>query len=284
MNKAIFIGELSLNVTLPSSDSSSTAATRVGDRLVKAAMLDGEMGVETIFVGETAADAVGDHIISALERSGIGTGSVDRFTEGASPVRISAAAGDDSRAVIHSAYPSEPVNPIWPRVNEGDVAVYGSYMVVDKRNHSAITELLDHARARKAETVYLPYFDVRQVSRTTRVMPEVWDCLEAASLVIATTGDLAVLFPGEDAETAFRGHILFYCRRCLVLDYASLTMRFFDGDESWTLRCHPTENDEFHWTAGAIAGAVRALTEKVNDPDDIMAKANETAHSILSDR
>ena len=283
MNKAIFIGELSLNVTLPQ-QCDGAAATRVGDRLVAAAMIDGEMGVETCFVGETAADAVGDHIISALKKSHIDTTSVDRFTEGASPVRITSAAAGDNRAVLHSAYPSEPVNPVWPRVNEGDVTVYGSYMVLDKRNHSRIIELLDHARARKAETVYLPYFDPRQVSRTTRIMPEAWDNLEAASLAIATVKDLDALFPGEDPATAFSGHILFYCRRCLILDYSSLTMRFFDGDRSWTFDCHPTANDEFTWTAGAIAGAVRALTEKISDPDDIMAKANETARSRLSDQ
>lgn len=59
---------------------------------------------------------------------------------------------------------------------------------------------------------------------------------------------------------------------------------FFDGDSSWTLKCHPTAGDRFHWTSAAIAGAVRALTEGVTDPDDIMAKANETAHSILSEK
>ena len=185
--------------------------------------------------------------------------------------------------MLHASYPSEPVNPVWPRVNEGDVVVYGSFMVLDKRNHARVMDLVNHARARKAETVYMPYFDLRQVPRTTRIMPEVWECLEGASMVIATTGDMQALFPGEDAGAAFKDHILFYCRRCLVMDFATLTMRFYDGDESWTLKCHPTENSEAQWTAGAVAGAVRALTEGMRDPDDIMAKANETAHSELSE-
>lgn len=281
MTKAIYIGELTLNVAL-SADGNAT--TRVGDRSVAAAMLDAGMGVDTMFVGEAAADTVGDHIIDTLNRSKVDTSSVDRFTEGASPVRIASAATPDGdhRAVLHAAYPVEPVNPIWPRVNEGDVMVYGSYMALDKRNHKSVLELVSHARARKAHTVYLPYFDRRQVSRITRIMPEVWECLEQASLVIATVEDLDALFTGEAPDKAFHDHILFYCRRCLVLDYNNLTMHFHDGDKSWTLKCHPTADDRFHWTAAAIAGTVRALTEGTTDPDDIMAKANETAHSRLS--
>ncbi len=249
-------------------------------------MLDARMGIDTMFVGEASADTVGDHIVDTLGRSHVDTSAIDRFTEGASPVRIASATSpyDDSRAVLHAAYPGEPVNPVWPRVNEGDVMVYGSYMAIDKRNHKSVMELVSHARARKAETVYLPYFDLNLVPRITRVMPEVWECLEQASLIIASVDDIAALFPGETPADAFRAHMLFYCRRCLVLDYAAMGMQFFDGDSSWTLKCHPTADDRFHWTSAAIAGAVRALTEGVTDPDDIMAMASETAHSILSEK
>ncbi len=282
MNKAIYIGELTLNVNL---SSDGRATTSVGDRAVTAAMLDAAMGVETLFIGEAAADTVGDHIVGTLQRANVDTTSVDRFTEGAGAVRI--ASGDtpdsDSKAVLHASYPAEAVNPIWPRINEGDVFVYGSFMALDKRNHKSVLDLLSYAAARKAETVYLPYFDSRHVARTTRIMPEVWECLEAASLVIATVGDLATLFPGEAPADAFHDHILFYCRRCLVLDYDNLAMHFFDGDKSWTLKCHPSKDDSFHWTSAAVAGAVRALTEGRRDPDDIMEAANETAHSALSE-
>ncbi|MCI9285123.1 MAG: hypothetical protein HFJ91_04900 [Muribaculaceae bacterium] len=280
MNKVIYIGELALNVEL-SHDGS--ASTRVGDRIVSAAVLDGMMGVETLFVGEASADAVGDHIVGYLDKNGVDTRSVDRFTEGASPVRISAASSPDEKGtVIHSAFPSEPVNPVWPRVNEGDVVIFGSYMALDKRNHQQIIDLLKHSSARKATVVSMPYFDIKRVPRITRVMPEIFDNLEVADLVLLTRHDLDALFPGEETAAAFRDHILFYCKRCMVMDRDALTMHFFDGNESWTLKCHPTDLDEAHWTAGAVAGVARALAEGMTDPDDIMAKANETAHSELA--
>lgn len=280
MNKVIYIGELALNVEL---GTDGRATTRVGDRLVTAAVLDGLMGVETVFVGEASADAVGDHIVGHLDKANVDTKSVDRFSEGASPVRItSGEAGAEVRPVIHSSFPPEGANPVWPRINEGDVVLFGSYMALDKRNHDTIIDLLKHARARKATVVSLPYFDLARVPRITRVMPEVWDSLESADMVIATVEDLAALFPGETPEKAFKSHILFYCRRCLVLDRESLQMRFFDGEESWTLDCHPTDTDKERWTAAAVAGAARALSEGVTDPDDIMAKANETAHSEIA--
>ncbi|MBD5322989.1 MAG: hypothetical protein K2G27_01430 [Duncaniella sp.] len=281
MNKAIYIGELTLHISLRRD---GQASTHIGDRMVDAAMLDAAMGVQTLFVGETAADTIGDHIISSLRNANVDITSVDRYTEGAGAVRIAPADKEDnpSRPVMHAAYPAEPVNPIWPRIDEGDVMVYGSYMAIDKRNHSRVIELVNYARSRKAETVYLPYFDQARVTRITRVMPEVWESLEAATLVIATTEDLSTLFPGETPADAYNAHINFYCPRCLVIDPKALSMQFFDGKNSWTLHCHPTDDTEEQWTAGAIAGAIRALTEGITDPDDIMAKANETAHSRLS--
>lgn len=280
MNKVIFIGQLTLHVSLRPD---GTATTRVGDRAVGAAMLDGSMGVDTLFVGEAGADAVGDHIVSSLEAQKVDTTSVDRFTEGATSVRITSEA--ESKPVEHSALPAEPVNPVWPRINEGDVVVFGSMMSLEGRNHQRLLELVEHARARKAQVVYLPYFEEGQVNRITRVMPEVFDNLEAAGLVVATVNDLKAIFPGEDVadiKKVFADHIRFHCSRCLVMDYETKTMHFFDGDESWTLKCHKSDNSEFDWTVGAIAGVTRALVQGVKDPDEIMNAANETAHSHLA--
>lgn len=278
MNKVIFIGELALNVSL-SNDGS--AKTRVGDRAVGAAMLDGKMGVETLFVGEAGSDSIGDHIVSRLNRANVDTKCVDRFTEGKSPVRIAPEANPDA-SVVHSDFPAEPVNPVWPRIDEGDVVVFGSYMTIEERNHKRVLELAAFGRSRKAEVVYLPYFETAQVPRVTRIMPEIFDNLEAATLTVATVGDIKRIFPGEDPAAAFKDHIKFHCPRFLLLDRAGLTMRFFDGDESWTLKCHNTDASEFDWTVGAIAGVTRALVEGMKDPDDIMAKAKETAHSELA--
>lgn len=284
MNKAIFIGELALNITLPERGS-LTATTSIGDRAVNAAMLLGKMGVETVYMGEVAADSVGEHIIGTLADCGVDTSSIDRFSEGASPVKISSPATDTGAGgnpVIHASYPAEPVDPCWPRIDEGDVLAYGSFMALDKRNHDRLLEIVGYAASRKAETVYLPYFDLTQVPRTTRVMPEIWDCLEKASMVIASVDDLDTIFPGEEPAKAYHDHILFYCPRCLVTDYANLKMHFYDHESSWTLDCHPTTLDSFHWTSGALAGAMRALVEGMRDPDEIMRRANETAHSLLA--
>ncbi|WP_297072764.1 hypothetical protein [uncultured Duncaniella sp.] len=278
MNKAIYIGELALNVSLCAD---GHAETGVGDWAVNAAVIDGRMELPTIWVGEAAAGTVGDHILKYLEDANVGTESVDRFTEGVSPVRVFAG-GDPSTTVDHSNYPEEPVNAVWPRVEEGDIVIYGSYMTLEERDHARVLDLLKHAKARKAYLVYLPYFEAHQVPRITRVMPSVFDCLELADLVVGRDADIRAIFPETDMEAIFKDHILFYCRRFLHLDPKSKVMRFFDGDKSWTLECHPTTNTEFQWSAGALAGIVRALTEGRRDADDIMAYGNETAHSELA--
>lgn len=279
MNKVIYIGELTLSVSLKPD---GQAAARVGDRLTGAAMLDGEMGVPTLFVGETGADAVGDHIVAALRKANVDTTSVDRFTEGVSAVRIDAAGETQTDAVFHSSYPPEALNPVWPRIDEGDVVVFGSYAALDPRNHARILEMVRYADARKAAVVYLPFFDPARVKAITRVMPCIFDNLEVSRMAIATVEDLAAMYPGLEPEKVYRDHIRFHCRRCLVLDRGHQTMRLYDGEASWTLGCRPSDNSASDWTAGAIAGAVRAMAEGTADPEGIMEAARETAQSHLS--
>lgn len=278
MKKAIYIGELSLSVSLFPDGS---AQTGVGDWAVNAALLDGRMELPTIWVGEAAAGTVGDHIVRTLEEARVDVTSVDRFTEGVSPVRIFPE-GDDSRKVDHSRFPAEPVNAVWPRIDEGDIVVYGSYMALEERNHSRLLEFLRYAKARKAYLVYLPYFEAHQVPRITRVMPSVFDCLELADLIVGRDGDIRAIFGGKDTEAIFKDHLLFYCPRFLHMDPAEKKLRFFDGNRSWSLLCHKTDNSELQWSAGVLAGAVRALAEGKRDPDEIMDYANETSHSELA--
>ncbi|MDE5953866.1 MAG: hypothetical protein K2H08_11565 [Duncaniella sp.] len=278
MNKAIYIGELALNVSLCAD---GHADTGVGDWAVNAAVLDGQMELPTVWVGEAADGTVGDHIIDYLRKANVGTESVDRFSEGVSPVRVFAG-NDTSTAVDHKDYPKEPVNALWPRIDEGDIVVYGSYMALEARNHSRVIDLLKHAKSRKAYLVYLPYFEWHQVPRITRVMPSVFDCLELADLVVARNTEIAAIFPDHDIDSIFKDHIHFYCPRFLDLEPESKIMRFFEGDKSWTKECHPSGNTEFQWSAGALAGIVRALTEGKRDADEIMDYGNETAHSELA--
>lgn len=279
MKKAVYIGELALNIAL---GSDGKAEIGIGDWAVSAATIDGRMGVPTLWIGEVAANAVGDHIVKALENYKVDCTSVDRFDKGLSPVRVIGEGADSLNKVDHSRYPSAPFKVLWPRIDEGDIVIYGSYMTLDERDHARLLELLHHAKARKATLVYLPYYEPHQVPRVTRVMPAVFDCLELADLVIAREADIKAIFGDEDIDSIFRNHILFYCRRYLNIDAGSHRLRFFDGDRSWTLDCRRTANTELQWSAGILAGAVRALAEGKNDPDEIMNHADETGHSELA--
>lgn len=279
MNKAIFIGELALNVKLCTD---GRADTGVGDWGVNAAIIDGKMELPTYWMGEAAANPVGDHIVKVLEDAGIDCKSVDRFSEGVSPVRVLSNDNEGS-CVDHSRYPQEPVSAIWPRIDEGDVVIYGSYMVIEERDHARVLEFLRNAKARKALLVYIPFFEKHQVPRITRVMPQIFDCLELADIVVGRDKDVKTIFTGSDDIAAiFKDHILFYCPKFINIDFDKLQLRFFDGESSWTRDCHPTTNTEFQWSSGALAGIVRALTEGQRDPDEIMNFANETAHSELA--
>lgn len=281
MNKSIYIGELSLSVAL---SADGRAETGVGDWAVNAAAIDGRLGLPVGWLGEVASGVVGDHILAYLQRADVDVKAVDRFTEGVSPVRVFNA-GEPSTTINYNRDPADPFNVVWPRIEEGDVVVYGSYMTLEERNHERLLDFLKYAKARKAQLVYLPYFEAHQVPRITRVMPSVFDCLELADLVVGRDAEVRAIFPGGGMDAIFKSHIFFYCRRFLHLDPSTGEMQFFDGGDSVaSCRCRPTaELSEFQWSAGVLAGVVRALAEGRLDAEKIMACGCETACSPLAE-
>lgn len=200
------MGELALDITV---SADGKAAFGMGDLLVNTALLTSSRQGNVAYIGEASADLTGNLIVTALTAGGIDVAAVDRITEGQSPVTLQSSDSADA-PVIYSAAPAEGFNPVWPRINPGDLMVWGSYFSLDKRVHPMLLEILRYARARKAKMLYVPYFSAGQVARVTRVMPEVFDNLELADAVFATTDIMSALFDNNDMDAVYRNNLNFY--------------------------------------------------------------------------
>ena len=168
------------------------------------------------FIGRVSADVTGRLIMERLDTR-VDTRGVEVYSDVPVPLTVAADTGT-ARPALYALPSGEAFNPVWPRFEEGDIVVWGGYFSLDKSVHQRLTELLKYASARKARMVYIPYFTELQVPRVTRVMPEIFDNLELAQTVVATTGIMNRLFDSPDLKSMYHDHVKFYAPRFYALE------------------------------------------------------------------
>ncbi|MDE6136693.1 MAG: hypothetical protein K2F97_04390, partial [Muribaculaceae bacterium] len=263
--KIICIGECGLDIVF-GADGMPLGAMP-GGRLANAAALLARGGLPVVVAGEAAADAVGDTVVAFLADAGADTHCVDRFTEGRTPVTIFMPAADGHMtATRYEAYAEECFDIVWPRIEEGDIVLFGGYYAIDRRMRARMLPLLQHAEERKAVLVYLPGFMPQQEPRITRVMPAILENLELAHMACTRSADLQMIFGGKDAEACYKNHIGFYCSTLLNVDAAARTLTLYSRGGTDTLELPLSQCTSLIWNAGAAAGAVKALHEAEATP------------------
>ncbi len=258
MKKIICIGECALDIVF---DSKQPAGSMPGGRIVNASAILAREGLPVRLVSELSNDPVGEIISSFLTDAGVDCGSVDRFTEGLTPVNIFTpdGAGGVSAVTRYEQYPDECFDVVWPRIDEGDIVVYGGFYALDPRMRPRMSQLLSHAAERKAVLVYLPGFLPSREPRITRVMPAILENLEYASAVIMRNNDIATIFGTDDGDRCYHDHINFYCRSLINIDTASHRICYYSGKEMTAVEIPESVCCSMMWNAGAVAGVVNAL-------------------------
>lgn len=231
MSKVIFIGECALQVTFTDATPHipAQATFDVHGTLPGAACLcAGKHSLATSMVGETARDFLGDMLVERMEACGVETRSIDRFTEGGATTVVFSAPG--SEEVIHSRVPDQDFDTVWPRVDPGDIVVFGGFFAIRERSRRAVLDIINHAADRKATVIYVPGFPASLAPRITKVMPAILENLELAQLVITTTGDLRRIFGTESPESAFRENICFHTPAAINIDTATGRLSLMAGN------------------------------------------------------
>lgn len=296
MRKAIAIGESILDTVFL--DDRPTDSF-VGGRIANAAASVGESGIPVEMVSECCNDHIGDIITGFLHRHHVGTGSVDRFTDGSTAASMIFHSSTDGgkKLVNFYNYPDDRFDVVWPRIDEDDVILFGSFYSIDIAMRERFYELVKYARERKAILIYLLGCQHGINCRITKVMPGILENLEIADIVIATEGDIADIFPGETADQAFKNHIEFYCSNFLYIDNSScITVYHRNGAKSrFDTGCGATAANPLGWQAGLAGGIIYTLFvngilhDRVGDVDDetmshIISTAVEFAANAAADR
>lgn len=268
MPRIIFIGECTLDVIFPPDDRTEwplQLSGRPAGRLLNAAAMLAAAGSDVTVVGEAARDRLGDLLVGYLRKTGVDTHCIDRFSDGgitSSNFIFPTADGDAPCTVIpNRRYPSgENFNATWPRIDAGDIVVFGGYFAISDRSRQQLTEILQFASDRHAIIVYLPGFAPAMVPRITKVMPAILENLEVADVVVTDTADLRNIFGAADSAQCYRQNIRFYCRTMIDIDPGAHTVSLYHHDLATT---SPLDADastlEAH--AAALAMAVRFMAE-----------------------
>ena len=280
MKKIICIGECALDIVFRNSQ---PVGSMPGGRIVNAAAILARQGLPVLIASELAKGTVGDIIADFLTEAGVDMSSLDRFTEGLSPVIIYTTDENGvTGATRYENYPDECFDIVWPRIEEGDIVVYGGYYALDARMRPRMSQLLAHAAEMKAVLVYLPGFLPQQEPRITRVMPVILENLEYASMVIARNNDLSTIFGTNDSDRCYKDHIDFYCRSLINVDPVNRMISYYSGKEVTSVEIPEDTCHSMMWNAGAVAGTVDALFREDNALDRLEAPDEDFRRAVLS--
>lgn len=263
MKKIILIGEFSLNIVTDALG--QPLGTMPGGRIAHAAAMLARKGIPAVIVGDCSADKGGDIATSFLAEAGVDTSCLDRYTDGLTPVMIRfCGEGEACDVIRYEKYPQDRFDVAWPRIDAGDIVVFGGYEALDPTVRPRMLQLLQTASDMKATLVYLPGFLPSRAPRITRVMPSILENLEMSRMVITRTADLRHIFNTADPARAFRDNVAFYCPAMLNIDAEKAEFSFHTASGTATAASAGPCGSTLA-VAGATAGALKWLFESVAD-------------------
>ena len=174
----------------------------------------GRLNVPVSFISELGNDRVGDMIRYFMEDNHITTEFVDRFPDGKSPISL-AFLDDDKNAnyIFYKDYPKQRLDVLFPKLEEDDIVMIGSYYALNPVLREKILELLDQAREKKAIIYYDPNFRSSHKNEAMKLAPTIIENLEYADIVRGSLEDFFYMYGMQDADKIYKDKIKFYCPR-----------------------------------------------------------------------
>jgi fructokinase len=266
MRKIIAIGESILDTIYYNN---RPECTFVGGRVSNAAASLGELGLPVSMVSECCTDKVGDWVVDFFKSHNVDTNSVDRYTDGSTPLAAIFKQDDAPDDIVnYGVYPGNRFNVIWPRIDENDIVLFGSYYAIDEPQRERLFDLLSYASDRKAILIYLPGFQHGTQFNLTKVMPNILENFEVSTFVIDHDKDINNMFPDQDSDKVYNNHIKFYGPTYIHINPGE-NAAIYQGGEKLLCPFSGETTNYLGWQAGFIAGFIYALFVKNMSLSDI---------------
>ena len=164
----------------------------------------GRMGVGASFISEVGDDRVGHLILSHLRDSGVDASAVCCFQGGKSPLALAFLnERNDAEYLFYKDYPSNRLEVDFPRIEPGDVVLYGSYFVLNPVLRSKTKAFLEYAHESGALLFYDINFRQNHVNERIKLAEAIIENLEFADIVRGSADDFRHLYEMTDAEKIY---------------------------------------------------------------------------------
>lgn len=209
MRKVIGIGETILDILFQGDQ--PTAAVP-GGSVFNGIVSLARVGVPVCFISETGNDHVGNIILQFMRDNNLSTDHVNVFPDGKSPVSL-AFLNDrsDAEYIFYKDYPKQRLDVEYPKLEEDDIVIIGSYYALNPVLRDKIVDLLDMARERKAIVYYDPNFRSSHKEEAIRLAPTIIENLEYADIVRGSHEDFFYMYNLREADKIYKEKIKFYC-------------------------------------------------------------------------
>ena len=192
MRKVIGIGETILDIIFR--DGQPTAAVP-GGSVFNGIISLGRAGVDVCFISEIGNDRVGNIIKAFMEDNHVSTEYVSIFPDGKSPVSLAFLNDrNDAEYTFYKDYPKQRLDVVFPKINEDDILIFGSYFALNPVLRDKVAELLEYAKERKAIIYYDPNFRSTHKPEALKLAPTIIENLEYADIVRGSDEDFANMY------------------------------------------------------------------------------------------
>ena len=209
MRKVIGIGETILDIIFQGEQPSVAVP---GGSVFNGIVSLGRMGVNVCFISETGNDRVGNMILQFMRENGVPTDHVNVFPDGKSPVSLAFLnERSDAEYIFYKDYPKQRLDVLFPKIEEDDIVVIGSYYALNPLLRDKILELLEQARQKRAIVYYDPNFRSSHKNEAMRLAPTIIENLEYADIVRGSAEDFFYMYGQNDVDKIYKDKIKFYC-------------------------------------------------------------------------
>jgi Sugar kinases, ribokinase family len=152
-----------------------------------------------------------------MHENHLNTDYIDLFQEGYSPVSLAFLDREqNARYQFYKNFPEKRLQVSFPKIEERDILIIGSYFAVNPALRKKVFELLQYAFKQKAIIYYDINFRQAHAWEKECLMNSFLENFRFASLVRCSEEDLNVLFTGKTIEDIYENILSHHCPNFIV--------------------------------------------------------------------
>ena len=208
MSKVIGIGETVFDILFKNNQPVKAVP---GGSVYNSIISLGRVGADAAFISEVGDDRIGEIILSHLRDSGVDASSVCCFSGGKSPLALAFLnEKNDAEYLFYKDYPNNRLEVDFPKIEKGDIVLYGSYFVLNPVLREKTKAFLEYAKECGAVLYYDINFRKNHVAERVKLGEALIENLEFADIVRGSADDFRYLYDMTDAEKIYKEKIKFY--------------------------------------------------------------------------